>query len=429
MLALPSILARLLLSCCFFVILMNSSAAISATPDTTVVTSGDKRAWLADRYAADARFALRAGNIVIWEPMDGLAPGALVEFAGVLDDEATTVLSELLRKDRIHTLSLAGPGGLVEPTLKLGRAVRQKGVTTLVETGRGCYSACALLFLAGERRITGQEPKYSYLAPAAVGFHAPYTVTRDGRVRHLQDVKTSSSCAYIKQMLPATSANELCAYTLATKGMATFSFEAGKKLHIYTHSESAVLLQWLDSVTATTTSDENKWIACERLRISQDGRDSRRGDDTYHSFPCLAELAPPSPTPHSRFEELAKVVRALGPSPLRTDIYESAKVAVADRLLLIGLNHDEQHYIACHRALMWLLQHNKRPDMTSQSFNTSAYTPEYQLYQRSCQYSALLPKGRRIEGIGVLSDHVIANVLDRMARNQGSTWPPPEQRR
>ena len=390
-----------------------------------MLTSGQEREWLLDDYAADARFELRAGHVVVWEPVGGKAAGPLVEFAGVLDDEAVQVLGELLRKGRMHTLSLAGPGGLVEPTLKLGRAVRAKGITTVVEAGRGCYSACALLFLAGDSRIVGYEPKSLFRASAKVGFHAPYTVGPDGTARHLQDVKTSSSCAYIRQMVPAPSAAELCDYTLATKGMATFSLEAGKKLHIYTDSESDVLMRWADSVSDTTTSDEKQWVTCERFRLYDESRGSRLGEDPNQPLsPCSAGLAPQVPTPQPRFVELAKVARALGPSPLTKEMYQAADQVVASRVLLIGLASDDQHYIECSRSLKWLMQQDKMPGL-----NSRTYSAEFRTWQLACHGMALLLKGRRLEGIGYLSTYRMARVLDSMAIKQGAAWPPPEPQR
>lgn len=257
------VLTRILLSCVFVVAAMGASTAKAIEPSTSSVTPGQERDWLLEKYIATARFELRAGKVVVWEPTSGDATGPLVEFGGVFDDEAARVLGELLQKGRIHTLSLASPGGLVVPTLKLGRAIKAKGITTVVETGRGCYSACALLFLSGHNRILGKQAKgWNRSAAPAVGFHAPYTLGADGVARHLQDVKTSSSCAYIRELLAKPVATELCDYMLATKGMATFSLEEGKRLQIYTDSESDVVLRWAETVTAAATGDEKQWVMC-----------------------------------------------------------------------------------------------------------------------------------------------------------------------
>ncbi|MFN4350247.1 MAG: hypothetical protein ACK4F6_05535 [Hylemonella sp.] len=388
-----------------------------------MVTHGQEREWLLEKYVANARFELRAGNVVVWEPMSGEVPGPLVEFAGVLDDEAARVLGELLRKGRIHTLSLTGPGGLVEPTLKLGRAIRAKGVTTAVETGRGCYSACAMLFLAGDRRIVGNESKDWFRASAAVGFHAPYTLRPDGTARHLQDVKTSSSCAYIRQLVPAPAAAELCAYTLATKGMATFSLDAGKRLYIYTDSESDVLERWADGVYGTTTSDEKQWVTCERFKMLVESSPSRpNAEPMERFFPCSGGIAPQAPTPHSRSVELSKLARALGPSRVPNEVMDAAYQTLADRALLTA---EDRHYIDCQRANKWLIEQGKSPT----SFNSSTVSPEFQTWQVACILGFRKPEGRRIEGIGYVTANLMALTLDRMARSQGAVWPPPESPR
>lgn len=422
-------LARVLLSCCFAVAATGSFAAMPGRPSVTMVTPGQERKWLHDDFTASARFELRAGHVVVWEPVGGEAPGPLVEFAGLLDDEAARVLGELLRKGRMHTLSLTGPGGLVEPTLKLGRAVRAKGVSTLVETGRGCYSACALLFLAGDRRLVGTDPKELSRVSAAVGFHAPYTLGPDGTARHLQDVKTSSSCAYIRQMVLASAAAELCDYTLATKGMATFSLAEGKRLHIYTDSVSEVIAQWADSVIEASTPDEKQWVNCERYRLFIESNNHWRtsNDPNKYLYPCSERLAEQAPTPQSRFAELAKVARAkeLG-AILAREIAEGGHQMVANHLAT-GMSPEDKYLIDCRRSAAWLRLEGKMTDfMTPQS--PQPFAAEYLAWHRVCvgRVTFHTAKGRYIEGIGYVEPHLMDLVLSRMATSQGAAWTLPE---
>ena len=416
------VLTRILLSCVFVVAAMGASTAKAIEPSTSSVTPGQERDWLLEKYIATARFELRAGKVVVWEPTSGDAQGPLVEFGGVFDDEAARVLGELLQKGRIHTLSLSSPGGLVVPTLKLGRAIKGKGITTLVETGRGCYSACALLFLSGDKRILGKESKdwLKRSSAAVVGFHAPYTVGADGVARYLQDVKTSSSCAYIRELLTKPAATELCDYMLATKGMASFSFEEGKRLQIYTDSESDVLLRWSDAVTATATTEEQKWVTCGRFKMLVESRPSRRDESSMERyFPCVEGLAPQAPTPQSRQIELSKLVRALGPSNVTREMMNSAHQMLADRALL---SDDDQHYIGCKRASKWLHQQDKAPT----SFDSKNVSAEFRAWQTACVLGFRKPEGRSVEGIGYVPAIMAMLMLEHIAKNLGAVWPPPE---
>lgn len=419
------ILTRILLSCVFVVAAMGASTAKANEPSTMSVTPGQERDWLLEKYVATTRFELRAGKVVVWEPTSGDVPGPLVEFGGVFDDEAARVLGELLQKGRIHTLSLASPGGLVVPTLKLGRAIKAKGITTVVETGRGCYSACALLYLSGHNRILGKESKdwLKRTSAAVVGFHAPYTLGSDGVARHLQDIKTSSSCAYIRELLSKPAATELCDYMLATKGMATFSFEEGKRLQIYTDSESDIVQRWSETVTATATEDEKQWVMCERFKKHLENWPARSGESKLErNFPCSGGLTPQAPTPSARNVELSKVARALGPSNIPKELMSAAYQMLADRTVLTAY---DQHYISCKRSFRWLLQQDKVPPL-NQVLDAKARSAEFEIWWKACPSGRNRPEGRNIEGFGYVSQTMTMFMLDEVARRQGVNWPPPE---
>lgn len=61
---------------------------------------------------------------------------------------------------------LESPGGDLQAGLKIGREISVRSYSTLVKAGTICASACALAWLAGDRR---------YMAPGAkIGFHAAY---------------------------------------------------------------------------------------------------------------------------------------------------------------------------------------------------------------------------------------------------------------
>lgn len=83
-------------------------------------------------------------------------------------------LAELIESlDGAHaTLNVQGPGGLVDEALDIGAQVNMAGYATMVSAQTECFSACALIWLAGVRR---------YLAPdSVIGVHAAYQTDEAG---------------------------------------------------------------------------------------------------------------------------------------------------------------------------------------------------------------------------------------------------------
>lgn len=67
---------------------------------------------------------------------------------------------------------LSSPGGSPLAAMEMGKAIRLKGLATVVPDGALCASACALIWLAGSPRFIGSTAK--------LGFHAAY-IEKDGR--------------------------------------------------------------------------------------------------------------------------------------------------------------------------------------------------------------------------------------------------------
>lgn len=68
-------------------------------------------------------------------------------------------------------VALKSPGGSTTAAIEIGRLIRLRGYNTLVFNATECNSACALIWLAGEKRYLSRS--------ARVGFHATY-LQRDG---------------------------------------------------------------------------------------------------------------------------------------------------------------------------------------------------------------------------------------------------------
>lgn len=75
----------------------------------------------------------------------------------LLNGEVTNTLASdfdaaLAARPQARLLLLNSPGGYVDNALVVAREVYRRGMTTLVDEGMGCYSACAYIFFAGRPR-------------------------------------------------------------------------------------------------------------------------------------------------------------------------------------------------------------------------------------------------------------------------------------
>ncbi|MBS7811327.1 hypothetical protein [Roseococcus pinisoli] len=68
---------------------------------------------------------------------------------------------------------LDSPGGIIQSGVAIGRLIRARGLQTVVPNRSICFSACGLIWLAGEERWLGEG--------ARVGFHAASTAPPRGR--------------------------------------------------------------------------------------------------------------------------------------------------------------------------------------------------------------------------------------------------------
>lgn len=70
-------------------------------------------------------------------------------------------------------VGLDSPGGYVMPAMEIGRLIRMAGFATLVPEDSSCVSSCALIWVAGTRRLMSPQGR--------VGFHASY-LDNNGRL-------------------------------------------------------------------------------------------------------------------------------------------------------------------------------------------------------------------------------------------------------
>lgn len=105
-------------------------------------------------------YAAQVGN----QYFDG-RNGALV-LSGAINAGDAVRFREAAFKRVSNILILDSPGGILNDGLEIAQAVRDLGLTTAVPATSGCYSVCALIWVAGVNRVMSRA--------AQIGFHAAY---------------------------------------------------------------------------------------------------------------------------------------------------------------------------------------------------------------------------------------------------------------
>jgi ATP-dependent protease ClpP protease subunit len=124
--------------------------------------------------------------------MPGLAEAADIKLIEKANSPARIVVSgEIVESDVASFLRIAAPlgkalvvfedspGGSLKAALTIGRIIHARGYTTAVERGE-CLSACAIIWVAGTRRVSGKNARIGF--HAAVGRHekdGPISITGD----------------------------------------------------------------------------------------------------------------------------------------------------------------------------------------------------------------------------------------------------------
>ncbi len=114
--------------------------------------------------------SIQAGEIKKIKGKEG--DNDIILVTGEIDRDTERKFRALALETDDATVILSGPGGLIRPAMEIGRIIRIKGYTTAV-LDSGCVSSCALIWLAGQVRMT--MPK------ARVGFHSAYIEHEDGK--------------------------------------------------------------------------------------------------------------------------------------------------------------------------------------------------------------------------------------------------------
>jgi hypothetical protein len=124
---------------------------------------------LAAPLAAILAFCLVAETVSAAEiqvtPATGGAP-ALILLTGEIQSGDSEKFSREAAANPNAVVFLDSSGGEIVPAMEIGKTIRLREYPTAVYQGSSCASACALIWLAGSRRIIYDDGK--------VGFHASY---------------------------------------------------------------------------------------------------------------------------------------------------------------------------------------------------------------------------------------------------------------
>lgn len=87
-------------------------------------------------------------------------------FTGEISAGDAPKFREIAYRRASNIVILDSPGGNLNAGLEIAQTVRELGLTTAVPATAGCYSACALIWVAGTNRYMSRS--------AQIGFHAAY---------------------------------------------------------------------------------------------------------------------------------------------------------------------------------------------------------------------------------------------------------------
>lgn len=109
--------------------------------------------------------------------------------AGDLGRLKQVIDAQLARSpDKPPRLCLNSPGGSYDEGLGIARYLMDSSIGTGIEAGRSCYSACAIVFMAGTFAWKGELNRYLH-TQAVLGFHAPYIPDRNDQSKVVVDEK------------------------------------------------------------------------------------------------------------------------------------------------------------------------------------------------------------------------------------------------
>lgn len=145
---------------------------------------------------------------------------------GPITEEVADIVLGLIDDDRIQALFLDSKGGVLLPSLDIGRAVRANDIDTVVRNQGNCYSACALIFISGKERALPH--RVLGMSGFSLGFHAPYRLSGVARTVVPKESEVGHEvCAYLDSLIESDEiSRHLCNDMFSTQGNMSYSDDA-----------------------------------------------------------------------------------------------------------------------------------------------------------------------------------------------------------
>lgn len=180
---------------------------------------------------------------------------------------------------------MGSPGGLVLVGMEIGRTISIKHFATVVPATTSCVSTCALVWLAGQKRLAYPSSK--------IGFHAAYEMT-EGSAN-----VSGPANALVGQYLQQLGLSSQAIYFATKSPPATFTW--------LTKSDAAKIglaVEWMEEASAPTPTPETTQQQLEKRndeRLSADTPTNNSGiDERVLSETKTARLSPALPAKEVR---------------------------------------------------------------------------------------------------------------------------------
>lgn len=146
--------------------------------------------------------------------------------------------------ERTTTLCLRSRGGSADEGLKIAEWIFSHGISTLVPDGSYCYSACAIIFMAGV--LPDREVPYRKLsAGGLLGFHAPYLSVAEGSYskNEIEDAANSMRLAILGLLRMSAHHTAMAGNDFIRKSLVVELLEKGPQEVVFVNS-IAKAAQW-----------------------------------------------------------------------------------------------------------------------------------------------------------------------------------------
>jgi hypothetical protein len=93
---------------------------------------------------------------------------------GSISEGDYTKFSNILLQNDLKIIRLKSGGGNLVEALQIGKEISKRKISTVVDQGEMCASACALIWMAGETKSADTSSQ--------IGFHSPYKAGKDKKI-------------------------------------------------------------------------------------------------------------------------------------------------------------------------------------------------------------------------------------------------------